>query len=324
MRDLKYLFTGLAVSAVIFCILLAAFVFVSPETFAPVVPLPAFLDTETPTITPFGFISVSTDASISIPAPALATTDTTNASALSTPTWTPDLSTPTETFTPTLSPTPTLNPGQVMLDSGGLVITGPLSPEAQIQLYETSLTFIALTTREARAKGEAINGKGYGSPTLICGPLSIAILRDSGLVPPETVPYNFWIINPDNQVDRNKLERLFPNDRYENIRYRTRLLNFDWRSDPLQPGDFLYLFAGTGGTFEHMLVVNRVDNLGRAYSVTNYNTGNGFIIDEMLLYDPNDPQAGLFYQWNSRPRAPLGATGFAGFERWRLIPTQPQ
>ncbi len=314
MRDLKYLFTGLALSAVIFCVLLGAFVFISPESLSPAIPLPAFLDTDTPTVTP-----LLTDTDIPLPS----STSTIE---------------PTQTFTPTLvildpsfpasvipSPTvtSTLSPGQILESNGGLVISGPLSPEDQIRLYEASLQFIAPTFGQARRKGEEINGKGYGSPTLICGPLSIAILRAAGLIPEDAVPYDFWQLNPDNQVDRNKLERIFPNDKYQNIRFKIKLNLFDWRSDPLQPGDFLYIYAGTGGNFEHMLVVNRVDNLGRAYSVTNYGTPEGFIINEVLLYDPNDPQAGIFAQWTSRQWAELGSTGFAGFERWRLIPVAP-
>jgi hypothetical protein len=68
------------------------------------------------------------------------------------------------------------------------------------------------------------------------------------------------------------------------------------------PGDFVYIYSGTQGNFEHMLVVNRVDYQGRAYSVTNYNTEKGFIIDEVLLYDPNDPTVGIFEQWAKREK----------------------
>ena len=67
-----------------------------------------------------------------------------------------------------------------------------------------------------------------------------------------------------------------------------------------------------------MLVVNRVDSQGRAYSVTNYNTEEGFVINEVMLYDPNDPSAGIFAQWTKREKQLLGSTGFAGYEVWRL------
>jgi hypothetical protein len=45
-----------------------------------------------------------------------------------------------------------------------------------------------------------------------------------------------------------------------------------------------------------MLVVNRVDSQKRAYAVTNYSTLKGFVITEILLYDPNDKSTGMgFY-----------------------------
>jgi hypothetical protein len=67
-----------------------------------------------------------------------------------------------------------------------------------------------------------------------------------------------------------------------------------------------------------MLVVNRVDSQGRAYAVTNHNTENGFIISEVLLYDPNISDVGIFSVWTAWPKARLGSTGFGGFEVWRL------
>lgn len=68
-----------------------------------------------------------------------------------------------------------------------------------------------------------------------------------------------------------------------------------------------------------MLIVTRVDYQGRAYSVTNHDTEEGFIIDEVMLYDPRDPSVGIFAQWTRREKQVLGSTGFAGFEVWRLI-----
>jgi hypothetical protein len=67
-----------------------------------------------------------------------------------------------------------------------------------------------------------------------------------------------------------------------------------------------------------MLVVNRVDGLGRAYAVTNFGTTDGYIIDEVMLYDPTDPDAGMFRVWTEKQNALLGSTGFGGFEVWRL------
>ena len=70
-----------------------------------------------------------------------------------------------------------------------------------------------------------------------------------------------------------------------------------------------------------MLVVTRVDDNGRAYSVTNHATSDGFVIDEVMLYDPANPGLGKFSEWTNRQNNKIGTTGFGGFELWRL--TQP-
>ena len=67
-----------------------------------------------------------------------------------------------------------------------------------------------------------------------------------------------------------------------------------------------------------MLVVSRVDSEGRTYAVTNYNTEDGFIITEILLYHPDIPTVGMFPVWTERPNRQMGATGFGGFEVWRM------
>ena len=83
------------------------------------------------------------------------------------------------------------------------------------------------------------------------------------------------------------------------------------------PGDFLFIWHGSWGNFDHMLVVNRVDSQQRAYAVTNYGTEQGYVIAETLLYDPNDPTAGIFHIWTRERDAILGSTGFGGFDLWR-------
>jgi hypothetical protein len=125
-------------------------------------------------------------------------------------------------------------------------------------------------------------------------------------------------LNPYVEKDRVLIERVFPKDRYENTLYKTPLNKFDWNAFPLKPGDFLFIKHGTGGNFDHILVINRVDSQMRAYAVTNYGTPDGFIINEVMLYDPNNPSAGIFHTWTKEQFAILGSTGFGGFEIWRL------
>jgi hypothetical protein len=71
-----------------------------------------------------------------------------------------------------------------------------------------------------------------------------------------------------------------------------------------------------------MLVVSRVDSDLRAYAVTNFGTPDGYVIAETLLYDPHDPNAGIFHTWTKEKDAVLGSTGFGGYELWRLISPQ--
>ena len=311
LRNLKYLFSGLAIGAIIFFLLAGALILAAPESL-PADLRPEFLNTPTFTQVLFPF-----DTQNVIVTETLIPLSEATATLTATPTLIPF--TPTATDTPTA--TATLSPGQILYLRGDLVISGPRTEAEQIRLYETSLQFVASTFSDARKLGEQINGKGYGSPTLICGPLSISILSAAGLVRSGLVPYNFWLLNPNDGPGREKIYTAFPSSQYSDTRIRTRIDQIDWEANPLMPGDFVYVYAGSGGNFEHMLVVNRVDSVGRAYSVTNYNPGGGFIIQEVMLYDPNDPNGGIFHEWIKRQWQITGSTGYDGLEIWRLIAT---
>ncbi len=245
--------------------------------------------------------------------------------ALTVPTYTvmPTLtSTVTPTFmipyTRTPSKTATPDPMQAMIRSGQLSFAGPLSVDQQMALYETSLNYIAPTSAQSLLLAKELNNVRYGNPSNTCGPLAIAIMQDAGLIDAKINPHDFWLLNPNRDGDRALLNRIFPATYYQDTRFRTPLNQFDWNNFPLVPGDFLYIYSGTGGNFDHMLVVNRIDNAQRTYAVTNINTANGFIITEVMLYDPHDPGIGMFHNWTEIPYAILGSTGFGGFELWRL------
>ena len=235
--------------------------------------------------------------------------------------------TPTATFTPTTLPTSTLPPSatatqtttELMIASGEIVLSGPLTKEQQIKLYEASLFFLAPTYEQSKQMSVFINHIRFSDPSTTCGPLAIAILQKAGLLSEELNPHDFFLINPDLGKDRIVIKSVFPREQYVNTRYKVRIDQFDWSTNPLMPGDFVYIYSGTGGNFEHMLIVNRVDAQGRTFSVTNYNTEQGFVINEVMLFDPADPNAGIFSQWTEKQFAKLGSTGYAGFEVWRLI-----
>ena len=147
------------------------------------------------------------------------------------------------------------------------------------------------------------------------GPLAAAILREGGVISPDTSLYNFWLLNP--RIDGHKISVFFPENLFELTQIRTPIIEYAFAKNPLKAGDFLYLYAGPNGTFEHMLTVTRVDESGRAYTVTNVNTDDGYYIDEFMLYDPNAPKTGLFYRWNDREYDHLGLTGSGGFDIWQ-------
>lgn len=192
-----------------------------------------------------------------------------------------------------------------------------LTSEQQQRLQDASKEYIALTPADGIRVARSLNiVKNDGDPTNVCGPLSAAILRDAGLLDPYIKIRDFWLLNPD--TNRKLLDLTFSPDRYEHFQFSSPLNEMDWDTFPLKPGDFLYIYAGPGGTFEHMLVVTRVDNAGRAYSVTNHATPDGFVIDEVMLYDPAQPETGKFFEWTVRRNNRLGSTGFGGFELWRL------
>jgi len=233
-----------------------------------------------------------------------------------TPTNTNTPNPPTSIITP---PEPTNTPSDMdlLMARGEIVVIGPLDLEQTTSLYKASMSFIAPTLQESKVVATEINRQQFSDPSTTCGPLSIAILQTSGLLGDQIIPHDFFLLNPDNGLDRKILERAFPEELFSQTRYKIKLNKVNWTEEPLFPGDFLYIYMGSGGNFEHMLVVNRVDHAGRAYSVTNFNTENGFIIDEVLLYDPNDSGAGIFIQWTRREKQLLGSTGFAGYEVWR-------
>lgn len=186
------------------------------------------------------------------------------------------------------------------------------------RLQDASLDYFALTPADGIQMARSLNiVKDGGDPTNICGPLSIAILRDAGIVDPYTKIRDFWLLNPD--TNRKLLDQTFPAERFDHFQFSTPLNEMNWTAFPLKPGDFLYIYAGQQGTFEHMLVVNRADATGRVYSVTNHATPDGFVIDEVLLYDPANPGMGKFSEWTDRQNNRIGTTGFGGFELWRLI-----
>jgi hypothetical protein len=205
-----------------------------------------------------------------------------------------------------------------MIMSGGLLFSGPLAPDRQVALYQASTAYIQASPADSKLAAKEINEVGYGDPSNICGPLAIAILRDAGLVPYYLSPHDYWLLDPTKAPDKRLIQNAFPATLFTHEVIETPLNKVDWGATPLHPGDFLFIWHGSGGNFDHMLVVSRVDSGGRAYSVTNFGTADGYIIAETMLYDPQDSTVGIFHTWTREREAILGSTGFGGYEIWRM------
>ncbi len=190
----------------------------------------------------------------------------------------------------------------------------------QTRLDAVARTYLAPDQPSAEGVARRLGFTRFPSPSNMCGPLSLAILRGAGLVPAMTPLSRFWLLNP--RTDRHIIRKVLPPDRFCHSRFTRPLNEVNFRAFPLQPGDLLYLYAGPGDTFEHILVVSRVDAVGRAYAVTNLNleAQGYYVVREVLLYDPRRPGVGQFYEWTNRKyAATIGVTGRGGFELWRPL-----
>lgn len=194
-----------------------------------------------------------------------------------------------------------------------------LSPEQRHRLAAAAQSFVAADIASARQVAldiDFIEGRNEDASTM-CGPLSIAILQRAGLLGAWARPHDFWLLNP--RINDQPLENTFPAEFYDWHSFETPISTFDFSQDPLQAGDLVYLHAGTSGTFEHVLVVNRVDESGRAFAVTNFFIATGTIIEERMLYDPQQSGSGQFAAWADRSiRNTIGNTGDGGFRVWRV------
>ena len=151
----------------------------------------------------------------------------------------------------------------------------------------------------------------------MCGPLSISILRRAALLGSWVEPRDFWLLNP--REDLRTASNVFPNHLYDWFHFIEPIAQFDFFNFPLQAGDLLYLHGNQSDTFEHILAVNEVDHFGRAYTISNFFTDKGTVIEQRLLYDPNNQAAGQFKRWADRSiRNTIGNTGGAGFRVWRV------
>lgn len=263
--------------------------------------------------TPISTVTVSLATTISVPTqtPTISTSSILQAPYTSSPV--SQVPAPTLVITATLGQETLLSPTLSITPNENYTV---LTVTQKERIYYASLSYLAPTESQAVQVARSLKFvKNDGHPSNMCGPLAVAILRDAGLISRYTDLHDFWLLNP--RTDTQIIQRTFPEDEFTKYHYSQPINEFDFSMFPLQVGDFVYLYAGANGTFEHMLVVTRVDSQGRAYSVTNINTDEGYVIKEVMLYDPNMPGKGQFYEWTDRRNIRLGLTGFGGIDVWR-------
>ena len=200
-----------------------------------------------------------------------------------------------------------------------------LTENQKERLAEAALKYVVRSEPEAIQVARSLGYiKNDGHPASVCGPLAAAILRDAGLISKYVDLHDFWLLNPRDRANLKILERTFPEEEFLWFKTSKSTAVFDFKAFPLKAGDFLYLYAGDPGSFEHMLTVSRVDEAGRAYAVTNFDTPEGYVIQEVKLYDPEQPGSGKFYDWTNRKNSRYGLTGFGGFDVWRFAKPVPE
>ncbi len=188
-------------------------------------------------------------------------------------------------------------------------------------LPAVAATYLAEDQAQAQAQARRIDflQGDDEDPSNMCGPLAAAILRDAGLLPSRIGPvvdvHNYWLANPSTN---KRPWSLFPSQLFEVFSFHESIRTFDFGAWPLQAGDFVYTHAGRG-EYDHMFIVTDVDNIGRAYTVTNQQQSDGtYRIERLMLYDPQDAQAGVMRGlWVQSAR--VGRTGLAGFEVLRRV-----
>jgi len=170
----------------------------------------------------------------------------------------------------------------------------------EAKLDNSAKAYLADTMQKAIEVARSINwfpNDLNEHPSNMCGPLSGQILIDAGIIGPLTgdeLKNTFWYAKADR--DKNLLLAVFPEDKFDWKFIDSPFGTYDFGSDPLEPGDWVYLTANKGGSFEHMLTVTRVERdpdgkIVAAFSVNNVYVGlnadgeKQYKIVESKLYD---------------------------------------
>ena len=170
-------------------------------------------------------------------------------------------------------------------------------PDWAISLKQAAAAYVVDSAEGADQIARKINwlpDQDVEGSSLMCGPLSGAILKDAGLLPTDFDLGLLWLPDP---IRNGRPWTLFNREDYYVFGFRSpnfSLDRFNFAQFPLLPGDLIYSHGGTG---THVFIVTEIDAFGKAYTVTNYCLGkDNCPIWRMLLYDLKNPGQGAFYQ----------------------------
>lgn len=199
----------------------------------------------------------------------------------------------------------------------------PVDPPEPRVIQVATESFLADNEFEAitvSRKLDFLPHNDYEHPSNACGPLTARILYENKLLPSEIFPKQifdssmFWLATPD------RLDLILKAPYYTKFVVNGPIWEVDFRQVHLAIGDFIYL---EGGTFDHMLTISKIEESEegvKVYSVTNYNTREGQVIGEVLLFDTADPTAGFFMTSYRNKNSWTGQTGLRKMHIYRPNP----
>jgi len=184
-------------------------------------------------------------------------------------------------------------------------------PAWAARLKDVAASYEANTSHAAEKIAQEIDfikGDSVEGSSTMCGPLSAAMLRNAGLLEENVDLESFWLPDP---LRNGRPWSLFDLEKYNLFGFRSpqfSLHRFDFNQFPLLPGDLLYTHGGSG---THVFVVTEVDERGRAFTVTNYCLDrHDCPIQKLMLYDPDQPGTGAFYEEFQEGWFRTGQNGF--------------
>lgn len=194
------------------------------------------------------------------------------------------------------------------------------SPDRPVSSLEGMLSVHFKATTEEALEGLLVR-LDEEDPSSMDGPLAVAMMQETGLLDPSIPPHRFWLLNA--ALDWRRLEVILPHEDYLWMEKEGLISQINRMDFSFLPGDLVYLIPERKEFIGKYILVTRVDDQGRVFTITNQYlpARRSFVVDEFLVYDPDQRDKGLIgslgilerYQglilWRKRPPADLSNAG---------------